>query len=74
MSDNANHFLVTTTARKTSYRSLGEATTALRGLIALQMGRGYETERNANGRHISKHPVNPAVVFWVENQGGVIVS
>ncbi len=69
------HYLVsTTTAEPTVYTSLADAVSALQSLVVLQEGRGYETERNPSGRYMSKHPENPPVIFWIENETGAVVS
>ncbi len=69
------HYLVsTTTAEPTVYTSLVDAVSALQSLVVLQEGRGYETERNPSGRYTSKHPENPPVIFWIEDETGAVVS
>lgn len=48
--------------------------TALNGLLALQSAWGYLNERDASGRHMSKHPDEPIVMFWIEDSKGAVVS
>jgi hypothetical protein len=68
-------FIVTTTTKpRSEYASLEEAATALSGLTELQSARGYVTERNPSGRHMSKHPDKPLVMFWIEDASGKVVS
>ena len=75
MSDAANYYLVTTTSADSSvYTSLVDAMAALQSLVQLQRGRGYESQRNPSGRYISEHPDLPAVLFWVTDESGDIVS
>lgn len=69
------YYLHTTTSEEpTRYGSLAEAASALDALIALQEGRQYKTERNPSGRYMSKRQKNPTVMFWIENEGGAVVS
>jgi len=56
------------------YSSLVEALTALTDLVQLQHDRGFETIRDATGRHSSRHSDGRFVQFWAENHRGEIVS
>jgi hypothetical protein len=56
------------------YPSLEEALAAIKDLLHLQSGRGFLTIREANGRHISRHPDGREVQFWAENAQGQVVS
>jgi hypothetical protein len=68
-------FIVTTTTKERSeYASLEEAVIALNGVTELQSARGYMTERIPSGRHMSKHPDKPLVMFWLEDASGKVVS
>jgi hypothetical protein len=68
-------FIVTTTTKdRSEYASIGDAVTALKGLLELQSARGYVTERNPSGRHMSKHPDKPLLMFWIEDSSGKVVS
>ena len=69
------YFIVTTTTKEpTAYASLEDAVIGLKGLTELQSARGYTTERNPSGRHMSKHPDKPLIMFWIEDAGGKVVS
>ena len=69
------YYLVTTsTAEPSVYHSLVDAASAIQSVIVLHEGRGYETERKPSGRYMSKHPENPPVIFWIENETGAVVS
>jgi hypothetical protein len=68
-------FIITTTTKEPSeYASLEDAAVALSGLLELQAARGYLTERNPSGRHMSKHPDKPPMMFWIEDAKGQVVS
>jgi hypothetical protein len=68
-------FIITTTTKERSeYACFEDAVDALSGLLELQTARGYMTERNPSGRHMSKHPDKPPVMFWIENAKGKVVS
>jgi hypothetical protein len=68
-------FIVTTTTKERSeYSSIEDAVAALKGLLELQSARGYVSERNPSGRHMSKHPDKPLVMFWIEDAGGKVAS
>jgi hypothetical protein len=68
-------FIVTTTTKERSeYASLEDAVIALKGLLELQSARGYVSERNPSGRHMSKHPDKPLVMFWIEDARGQVAS
>jgi hypothetical protein len=68
-------FIVTTTTKdRSAYASLDDAVIALKGLSELQSARGYVTERNPSGRHMSKHPDKPLLMFWIEDSAGKVVS
>lgn len=70
------HFLRTNLRRGDSgkYGSASEAMTAMSDLIELQSGRGFKTKREKSGKHMSRHPDGRSLQFWVESQGGEIVS
>jgi hypothetical protein len=68
-------FIVTTTTKEPSeYVSLEDAVAALKSLTELQSARGYVTERNPSGRHMSKHPDKPLIMYWIEDSSGKILS
>jgi hypothetical protein len=70
------HYLRTSLRRGESgkYSSESEAMTAMGDLIELQSGRGFKTKRDRTGKYLSKHPDGRSLQFWVESQGGSIVS
>jgi hypothetical protein len=56
------------------YLSLDGVLAATTDLIQLQLGRGFVTTRDADGKHTSRHPDGRAAQFWAENERGDIVS
>jgi hypothetical protein len=64
----------TTSVEATRYGSLSEASSALEALIVLQEGRGFTTQKNPSGRYMSEHPDKATVMFWIEIEGGEVVS
>ena len=71
-----HHYLSTNVERcePRKYGSLDGALTAMKDLLHLQVGRGFVTVRQPDGKHTSQHPDGRAVQFWAENAQGVIVS
>jgi hypothetical protein len=70
------HYLRTNVARgePRKYPSLESALAAIDELLRLQRERGFDTVRDAAGKHTSRHPDGRSVQFWAENERGVIVS
>jgi hypothetical protein len=56
------------------YPSLEGVLAAMKDLVHLQLGRGFVTTRDADGKHTSRHPDGRAAQFWAENEQGNIVS
>ena len=56
------------------YHSLERALAAMTDLVHLQGERGFITTRNADGKHVSRHPDGRTVQFWAENALSIIVS
>jgi hypothetical protein len=56
------------------YPSSAEALAAIKDLIHLQRGRGFNTTRDHDGKNTSSHPDGRTVQFWAENARGEIVS
>jgi hypothetical protein len=56
------------------YPSLEGAMAAMKDLLHLQVGRGFVTTREPDGKHTSRHPDGRGVQFWAEDARGVIVS
>ena len=59
-------------ARK--YPSLERVLAAMEELVYHQLGRGFVSTREANGKHTSRHPDGRAAQFWAEDEQGNIVS
>jgi hypothetical protein len=70
------HYLRTNVAlgEPRKYSSLESALAAIEGLLRLQRERGFDTVRDAAGKHTSRHQNGRSVQFWAENERGVIVS
>jgi hypothetical protein len=73
---NDYHYLRTNIERSEPrrYPSLEAALAAMKDLLHLQVGRGFITSRDSDGKHTSRHPDGRGVQFWAENSSGVIVS
>jgi hypothetical protein len=73
---NDYHYLRTNIERSEprTYPSLDAALAAMKDLLHLQVGRGFITTRDADGKHTSRHPDGRGVQFWAEDSSGVIVS
>ena len=70
------HYLKTSAVRgePRKYPSLADALAAMKDLLQLQNGRGFDTIRDEAGKHTSRHPDGRTVQFWAEDERGVIVS
>jgi hypothetical protein len=73
---NDYHYLRTNIERSEprKYASLESALAAMKDLLHLQLGRGFVTTREADGKHTSQHPDGRGVQFWAEDSSGIIVS
>jgi hypothetical protein len=71
-----NHYLKTSAVRAEPrrYSSLADVLAAMKDLIQLQNGRGFNTVRDDTGKHTSRHPDGRVVQFWAEDRRGAIVS
>jgi hypothetical protein len=70
------HYLRTNIERSEprKYPSLEAARAAMKDLLHLQVGRGFITTRESDGKHTSRHPDGRGVQFWAEDGSGAIVS
>jgi hypothetical protein len=56
------------------YPSLEGVLAAMKELIYHQLGRGFVTTRETDGKHTTRHPDGRAAQIWAEDEQGNIVS